>query len=172
MFSFISLLSFFRGNDKYLQHRVDTITWNSLPNIFPVNKFYLPTELCFIHSIIAAVYWIVTKSLNMLNEWKLKVVLSTKFSRWNKYYNFFFFWLKRFYQVLLLRHCRGGKWKRDLYSCLFIYLIYIYIYIYLYLYLYLYLYIYIYIYIYVYIYCMYMLSLNSCSVLNSVLLLL
>ena len=86
-----------------------------------------------------------------------------------------FFWLKCFHQVWLLRHCREEKWKRDLYSWFFIYLIYIYIYIYTYIYLFI-----------LYIYCMYM-SVNvemelpmwqgkrhvfSCSALNSVLLLL
>ena len=34
---FISLLSCFRGNDKYQKNRVNSTTWNPLPNNFSVN---------------------------------------------------------------------------------------------------------------------------------------
>ena len=51
-FYFISLLSCFLGNDKYQQNRVKSTTWNLLENIFSVCDFCLPTDLCFINSIL------------------------------------------------------------------------------------------------------------------------
>ena len=111
----------------------------------------------------------------MLNKWKLKVVLSTKFSRSNKYYNFFFGW-----SVSIKFGCWGiveKKNEKETFIADFLYIWYIYIYIYIYTYIYLFI---------LYIYCMYM-SVNvemelpmwqgkrhvfSCSALNSVLLLL
>ena len=52
----------------------------------------------------------------MLNEWKLKIVSSTKTSSW-KIIATFLFRIKRLHGVFLLRYSKEAKWKRDLYSC-------------------------------------------------------
>ena len=84
--------------------RVKSTTWNSLSNIFSVNNFCVPTELCFTHFILILSsprvkidYWIDYCSsilssnilLTLLNWRKLKFVLSTNISSWKKYYTFF-----------------------------------------------------------------------------------
>ena len=46
-----------------------------------------------------------------MNEWKLKVVLSTKISSWKNIATFLF-WLQRFHGVSLLRYSKEVKWKR------------------------------------------------------------
>ena len=116
---FFSLLSCFRGNDKYQQHRVDAITWNSPPNIFPVNKSYLLTELCFIHSILILsrlrvwIKWIEYCSSILSSNKIIKCVewVEIKSCFINKIFSLdqilqLFFWLKYFHRLLLLRHCR------------------------------------------------------------------
>ena len=51
-----------------------------------------------------------TKSLILLNEWKLKVVISTKISRC-KNIAIFLFWLKRFHGVFLFRYVKKKNEK-------------------------------------------------------------
>ena len=67
-------------------------------NILSAKIFCLLIKLCLAHPTIYIKYgqkhWIadlvVTKSLILLNEWELKVVLSTKRYSWNKFGIFFF----------------------------------------------------------------------------------
>ena len=53
------------------------------------------------------------KIINLLNEWQLKVVLSTKMSSWKNIVTFLS-WIKRFHGVSLLRYSKEVKWKRFL----------------------------------------------------------
>ena len=61
--------------------------------------------------------WVVTKSLILLNEWKLKIVLSAKFIIGKNET----FLPNRFYRVSLLRHCkkkRKMKKRNVIFICL------------------------------------------------------
>ena len=53
------------------------------------------------------------KIINLLNEWQLKVVLSTKMSSWKNIVTFLS-WIKSFHGVSLLRYSKEVKWKRFL----------------------------------------------------------